>query len=139
MAQEQYSVQLRDYESMSKRHQELHDHNNKLEIACNRATEDLATVNSQLELMRNECANLRAEKKIWEVSSIFSSFCRQRLIVTQSVQSRLIDENKALSVDRSRLSDLVANVQKLHNDVDRSNENDRRRFETQIQALETQT
>ncbi|KAH8105803.1 hypothetical protein DFH11DRAFT_1274685 [Phellopilus nigrolimitatus] len=77
--------------------------------------------NSSIERLRNECANLRAEKKIWE-----------------SVQARLLDENKMLSVERSRMSDLMGNVQKMHNDIDRANESDRRRFESQIQALESQ-
>jgi nucleoprotein TPR len=56
----------------------------------------------------------------------------------QSVESRLIEENKALSMERSHLSDLMANVQKMHNDIERSSENDRRRLESQIQLLEHQ-
>jgi len=36
------------------------------------------------------------------------------------------------------LSDLIANVQKMHNDLERSGENDRRRLESQLQILETQ-
>ena len=56
----------------------------------------------------------------------------------QSVQNRLIAENKTLSVERSHLSDLMSNVQKMHNDLDRAGENDRRRLENQIQMLENQ-
>ncbi|KAG1774477.1 hypothetical protein EV702DRAFT_1280581, partial [Suillus placidus] len=41
-------------------------------------------------------ANLRAEKKIWE-----------------SIQVHLVQENKTLSVERSHLADLVANVQRM--------------------------
>jgi hypothetical protein len=54
------------------------------------------------------------------------------------VESRLIEENKALSMERSHLSDLMANVQKMHNDIERSSENDRRRLESQIQLFENQ-
>ena len=54
----------------------------------------------------------------------------------QSVETRLIEENKALSMERSHLSDLMANVQKMHNDIERSS--DRRRLEGQIQLLENQ-
>ena len=50
-----------------------------------------------------------------------------------------MEENKALSMERSHLSDLMANVQKMHNDIERSSENDRRRLESQIQLLEHQT
>jgi regulator of replication initiation timing len=56
----------------------------------------------------------------------------------QSVESRLVEENKALVMERSHLSDLMANVQKMQNDVDRSSENDRRRLESQVQLLENQ-
>jgi nucleoprotein TPR len=56
----------------------------------------------------------------------------------QSVEGRLVEENKALSMERSHLSDLMANVQKMHNDIERSSENDRRRLESQIQLLEHQ-
>ena len=38
----------------------------------------------------------------------------------------------------SRIADLVANVQKMHNDIDKANETDRRRLETQIHTLEAQ-
>jgi hypothetical protein len=56
----------------------------------------------------------------------------------QSVEARIVEENKALSMERSHLSDLMANVQKMHNDIERSSENDRRRLESQIQLLENQ-
>lgn len=42
-------------------------------------------------------------------------------------------------MERSHLSDLMANVQKMHNDLERSGENDRRRLESQIQMLQDQT
>ena len=50
-----------------------------------------------------------------------------------------MEEDKTLAVERSHLSDLMANVQKMHNDLERSGENDRRRLESQIQMLENQT
>lgn len=59
--------------------------------------------------------------------------------MTQSVQVRLVDDNKSLAVERSHLADLMTNVQKMHNDLERSGENDRRRLESQMQMLETQT
>lgn len=41
-------------------------------------------------------------------------------------------------MERSHLSDLMGNVQKMHNDLERSGENDRRRLESQLQSMETQ-
>lgn len=49
-----------------------------------------------------------------------------------------MEENKTLTIERSHLSDLMTNIQKMHNDVDRSNENDRRRLESQVQMYENQ-
>jgi nucleoprotein TPR len=60
------------------------------------------------------------------------------LKILQGVQNRLVDENRTLAVERSHLSDLMANIQKMHNDLERSGENDRRRLESQIQMLEGQ-
>jgi nucleoprotein TPR len=50
-----------------------------------------------------------------------------------------VEDNKILAVERSHLSDLMTNVQKMHNDLERSGENDRRRLESQMQMLENQT
>ena len=122
MSQEQYIMAEKESQNLQKRNQQLQDQYARLDIACNHASEELATANSQIERLRNDCSNLRAEKKIWE-----------------NVQTRLLDENKLLSLERSRMADLIANVQKLHNDIDKSNESDRRRFETRIQDLESQT
>ncbi|KAH9948873.1 hypothetical protein B0H21DRAFT_731535 [Amylocystis lapponica] len=122
MLQEQIATQDREMSNLTKRNQHLYDSYTRLDIECNRVTEDLMTSNSLLEKARNECANLRAEKRIWE-----------------SIQGRLVEENKALAVERSHLSDLMANVQRMHGDLERSGENDRRRLESQIQMLENQT
>ncbi|KAJ7758135.1 hypothetical protein DFH07DRAFT_772602 [Mycena maculata] len=122
MSQEQFSMHGREIEDLTKRNQQLFDQWTRIDIECSRATEDLQTANGRIEQLRNECANLRAEKKIWE-----------------SVQGRLVEENKTLAMERSHLSDLMGNVQKMHNDLEKSGENDRRRLENQLQMLEGQT
>ncbi|KAJ7689165.1 hypothetical protein B0H17DRAFT_1012272 [Mycena rosella] len=122
MSQDQFSMHSREVEDLTKRNQQLFDQWTRIDIECSRATEDLQTANGRIEQLRNECANLRAEKKIWE-----------------SVQGRLVEENKTLAMERSHLSDLMGNVQKMHNDLEKSGENDRRRLESQLQMLEGQT
>lgn len=122
MMQEQQSLTLRDLDDLTKRNQDLYERFTAVDIECNRVTEDLVAANGKTDQLRNECANLRAERKIWE-----------------SVEGRLVEENKALSMERSHLSDLMANVQKMHNDIERSSENDRRRLENHIQLLEHQS
>ncbi|KAH9480632.1 Protein MLP1-like protein [Psilocybe cubensis] len=121
-AEEQFEVHNREINDLGKRNSQLHEQNIRFDIECNRLSEELQDALGSLEQFRNECANLRAEKKIWE-----------------SVQGRLIEENRSLAMERSHLSDLMSNVQKMHNDLERSGENDRRRLEGQLQLLESQT
>ncbi|KAF9468627.1 TPR/MLP1/MLP2-like protein-domain-containing protein [Collybia nuda] len=122
MSQDQLAMQAREIDDLSKRNQQLFDQWSRVDIECTHATEELQIATGRIEQLRNECANLRAEKKIWE-----------------SVQNRLIEENKTVALERSHLSDLMVNVQKMHNDLERSGENDRRRLEGQLQMLENQT
>ncbi|KAG6853933.1 hypothetical protein C0991_012425 [Blastosporella zonata] len=120
--QDQLARHGRDMAELNKRHQEAYDRFTRAEIESNRATEELQVATGRIEQLRNDCANLKAEKKIWE-----------------GIQNRLVEENKALALERSHLSDLMVNVQKMHNDLERSGENDRRRLESQLQGLEGQT
>ncbi|KAH0586397.1 Nucleoprotein TPR [Termitomyces sp. J132] len=120
--QDQLSRHDRDLAALSKRYQDAYDRFTRAEIESNRATEELQVATGRVEQLRNDCANLKAEKKIWE-----------------SIQIRLVEENKTLALERSKLSDLMSNVQRMHNDLERSGENDRRRLENQLQGLESQT
>lgn len=67
MVQEQYGLQEREKQNLTNRNQQLHEQYTRLDIAYNHASEELGTAHSQIERLRSECANLRAEKKIWEV------------------------------------------------------------------------
>ncbi|KAK0187834.1 hypothetical protein F5146DRAFT_1060914 [Armillaria mellea] len=119
--QDQYNLHARELDDLSKRNQQLFDQWTRVDIECGRVTEDLRQANSRIEQLRNECANLCAEKKIWD-----------------DIQRRLVEENKTLSLERSHLNDLMGSVQRMHNDLERSGENDRRRLENQLQLLEAQ-
>lgn len=68
MAQEQLSMQSRDLDSLTLRNQQLYDQQTRLDIDRERVMDELAVTKSDLEQLRNEAANLRAEKRIWEVS-----------------------------------------------------------------------
>ncbi|KAF8967178.1 hypothetical protein BDZ97DRAFT_1917117 [Flammula alnicola] len=122
MHEEQFRVHNLEIDELTKRNNHLHEQNVRLDIECGRVTDELQVALGRMEQLRNECANLRAEKKIWE-----------------SVQGRLVEENRSLAMERSHLADLMSNVQKMHNDLERSGENDRRRLESQLQMLEGQT
>jgi nucleoprotein TPR len=68
MLQEQQTLTLRDLDDLTKRNRDLFERFTAVDIECSRVTEDLITANGQTDQLRNECANLRAEKRIWEVS-----------------------------------------------------------------------
>ena len=68
MVQDQIVMHKRENDDLLKRNQGLYDQYTRIDIECNRMSEDLIASNGLLEQLRNECANLRAEKKIWEVS-----------------------------------------------------------------------
>jgi nucleoprotein TPR len=70
ISNDQYKQKVLELDALSDRHQRLYEQCTRYDIECNRATEDLTLVTSKLEEMRNENANLRAEKKIWEASHI---------------------------------------------------------------------
>jgi nucleoprotein TPR len=68
MLQEQQSLTLRDLDDVTKRNRDLYECFTAVDIECNRVTEDLVAANGKMDLLRNECPDLRAEKRIWEVS-----------------------------------------------------------------------
>jgi archaellum component FlaC len=67
MSQEQFAMQNRELDNLAKRNTKLSDQYTRIDIELNNATEGFMAANSRIEQLRNECANLRAEKKIWEV------------------------------------------------------------------------
>jgi hypothetical protein len=67
MSQDEATLHTRDLDNLTKRNQQLYDQYIRIDIECNRAQQELSEANSRVEQLRNENANLRAEKKIWEV------------------------------------------------------------------------
>lgn len=67
MSQDEAALHTRDLDNLTKRNQQLYDQYIRIDIECNRAQQELSGANSRVEQLRNENANLRAEKKIWEV------------------------------------------------------------------------
>ena len=138
MNEEQFQMHNQELNELTKRNRQLLEQWTRTDIECNRVSEDLHLTTGRLEQLRNENANLRAEKKIWEVSK-YQKNSGLMLILLQSVQGRLVEENRTLTMQSSHLTDLMSNVQKMHNDLERSGENDRRRLESQLHLLESQT
>ncbi len=62
-------MQNRELDNLQRRNQELYDQYTRIDIECNRVSEEFQSASGLVEQLRNETANLRAEKKIWEVCS----------------------------------------------------------------------
>jgi nucleoprotein TPR len=56
----------------------------------------------------------------------------------QSIESRLLEDNRNLSKERAQLSDLMKNLQTMQSEVERNGESEKRRLESQVQFSETQ-
>lgn len=72
MHEEQFRVHNLGLEEFSKRNAQLNEQNVRFDVECLRLTDELQVALNRLEQLRNDCANLRAEKKIWEVSDTSS-------------------------------------------------------------------
>ena len=98
MTQEQLSMQNRDLDSLSLRNQLLHDQQTRLDIDRQGVINELAVTKSDLDQLRNEAANLRAEKKIWEV-------CLYSLgVEPPSLMTHFVRASKLASLKRTRTS-----------------------------------
>ncbi|KAM0815939.1 putative Nucleoprotein TPR/MLP1 domain-containing protein [Seiridium cardinale] len=106
-------------ESLSKRIREQSENLSKQDIRTQQAAEDLVEARSQVEGLRNENANLKAEKKL-----------------SKDIQNRLSQDNENLIQERSRLNEVVATQQRLQNERDIGEAETKRRLQTQVESLE---
>lgn len=67
--QQSYELQRSELAEINKRSQALHDNLARRDIASHAIEEQLLEARSAAERLRNEAANLRAEKELWKVSS----------------------------------------------------------------------
>lgn len=116
-----YTMLQNENEELQKRSRLLSENAAKQDLRTQQVAEDLVESKGLLESMRNENANLKAEKKLWK-----------------DVQGRLSQENETLMGERSRLNGLIANQQILQNERELSETESRRRLQTQVENLETE-
>ena len=67
MHEEQFRRHNLEIEELSKRNAQLNEQNVRYDIECLRLTDELQVAVGRVEQLRNENANLRAEKKISDV------------------------------------------------------------------------
>jgi nucleoprotein TPR len=121
LLQSNYTMLQNENNELQKRSQILSEAAAKQDLRTQQVAEDLVEAKGLIESMRNENANLKAEKKLWK-----------------DVQDRLSQDNEGLMNERSRLNNLIANQQTLQNERELSDSETRRRLQSQVETLEAE-
>ncbi|TVY48470.1 Protein MLP1-like protein [Lachnellula occidentalis] len=121
MLQSNYTMLQNENSELQKRSLTLSESAAKQDLRTQQVAEDLIEAKGQLESMRNENANLKAEKKLWK-----------------DIQDRLSQDNEGLMNERTRLNNLIANQQTLQNERELSDSETRRRLQSQVESLEAE-
>ena len=104
---------------LQKRSQTLSDSAAKQDLRVQQVAEELVEAKGLADSMRNETANLKAEKDFWK-----------------TIEKRITEDNKNLLHERGRLNALNADLQNLLNEREHSDTEARRRLQTQADNLE---
>lgn len=121
MLNSNYKMLQNENNELQKRSQSLSEAAAKQDLRTQQVAEDLVESKGIVESMRNENANLKAEKKLWK-----------------DIQDRLSQDNESLMNERSRLNNLLATQQNLHNERELSDSEMRRRLQAQVESLEAE-
>ena len=116
-----YTMLNNENSELQKRSQLLSEASAKQDLRTQSVAEDLVEAKGLVDSMRNENANLKAEKKLWK-----------------DIQDRLSQDNEGLMNERSRLNTLIANQQTLQNERELADSETRRRLTSQVESLEAE-
>lgn len=119
MLQANYAMLKTENEELQKRSHFFSDNAAKQELRIQQVVEDLVEGKGLADSMRNELANLKAEKDFWK-----------------NVEKRLSEDNGTLLNERNRLNSLNASLQNLLNEREHSESELRRRLSAQVEHLE---
>ena len=121
MLQANYAMLKNENGELQRRSQSLSERSAQQEMKIQQVAEDLVESKGLLESLRNETANLKAEKQFWK-----------------TVEKRLTEDNQSLGNERDRLNTLNTNLQNLLNEREYSDNTSRRRLEVQVETMESE-
>ncbi|KAI4258699.1 MAG: hypothetical protein LQ352_001125 [Teloschistes flavicans] len=119
MLQSNYSMLKTENGELQKRSQFFSDNAAKQELRTQQAAEDLVEAKGLLDSMRNDNANLKAEKEFFK-----------------TIEKRLTADNEAHFTEKARLNTLNTSLQNLLNERDQAEADTRRKLQAQIDMLE---
>ena len=121
MLQSNYTALQTENRELQKRSQTLSETAAKQDIRTQQVAEDLVVKEGLLESVRNEAANLKAEKKLWK-----------------DIQDRMSKDNEVLIEEKNRLGSLLATQQSLENERNIYESEARRKAQTRAEQLENE-
>ena len=121
MLQANYSMLKTENMELQKKSQFFSDNAAKQDLRTQQVAEDLVEAKGLLDSMRNEIANLKAEKEFWK-----------------TIEKRLTNENQSFLEERSRVNNLNINLQNLLNEREYTEAESRRRLQSQVESLESE-
>lgn len=119
--QSNFESQQHENSELQKRNQSLSETCAKQDIRTTQVAEELLEARGLVEGMRNENANLKAEKALWK-----------------GIQDRLEQDNKNMVLEKARLNTLLSDQQNSQNERDLAAAETKRRLESQVDALENE-
>ncbi|KAH0601873.1 hypothetical protein MHUMG1_00752 [Metarhizium humberi] len=119
MLQSNYIALQSENSELQKRVQALSETAAKQDIRTQQVAEELIETKGLLDSMRNETANLKAEKNLWK-----------------DIQDRMSKDNENLIEEKNRLNHLLATQQSLENERNMSESEARRKAQAKIDTLE---
>ena len=119
MLQGNYLMLKNENTELHKRSQALSDSAAKQDLRVQQVAEELVEAKCLADSMRNETANLKAEKEFWK-----------------TIEKRITEDNENLLNERGRLNALNVNLQNLLNEREHSDTEARRRLQIQADVLE---
>ncbi|KAL8723063.1 MAG: hypothetical protein Q9225_000534, partial [Loekoesia sp. 1 TL-2023] len=119
MLQSNYTMLKNENTELQKRSQFFSDNAAKQDLRTQQVAEDLVEAKGLLDSMRNENANLRAEKEFFK-----------------TIEKRLTADNEAQFSEKARLNNLNTSLQNLLNEREQTDSETRRKLQTRVETLE---
>ncbi|KAF2203357.1 hypothetical protein GQ43DRAFT_390192 [Delitschia confertaspora ATCC 74209] len=106
---------------LQKRSQSLQEVAARQDLRTQQVAEELVEAKGLADGMRNENANLKAERELWK-----------------KIESRITEDNRSLMDERSRLNKMISDLQNLQNERELSESENRRRLQSRAESLEAE-
>ncbi|CAI6099815.1 unnamed protein product [Clonostachys chloroleuca] len=119
MLQSNYAALQTQNVELQKRSQILSEAAAKQDIRTQQVAEELVEAKGLLDSMRNEAANLKAEKKLWS-----------------DIHERLTKDNETLIEEKNRLNNIISTQQSLENERTLAESEARRKAQARVETLE---